>query len=395
MRVAARGGVLQTSCDGPYAADGDYRKHEWATLRVAEMRGLLSAVDLSGLRCVPRRILIRASAMTTDAHAPPPAPARAFDLLAGLAKVQVLSALVRTHVVETLAEGPCAAEDLARACGVETGVLARTLRFAALAGLVEARDGKYALTDVGRCFVKGTPGSLYGSATFIGAPPWRDSWNQFEHCLRTGGAAFDHVHGKPFFQFLEENPEYGQPFHHYMTQMTTMAAPLVAAAYDFGAFATICDVGGGQGLLLRKVLERAERANGILFDTKSALEGHVLGELASRVTVQAGSFFESVPAADCYILKTIVHDWSDDKARGILANCRKSLKPGGRVVLVEQVVEEPAAAPQLFYDLHMLVMLGGRERTEAELRALLESAGLKLARIVATPSPMKLIEATA
>lgn len=317
----------------------------------------------------------------------------AFALVAGIANAQVVGALVRTEVIESLAAGPATPDELARARGLDANVLARTLRFAAFAGVVEARDGRYALTDVGRCFVKGVPGSLHISATFLGAPPWRDSWNDFEHCLRTGGAAFDHVHGKPFFDFLAQDEQYGGAFNDYMTQLTKMAAPAVAGAYDFGALATICDVGGGQGLLLRSILDRAPKARGILFDLASALRGHQLGDVAARVTVQAGSFFDALPSADCFVLKTIIHDWPDAKARTILDNCRKALKPGGKIILVEQVVEEAANPMLLFYDLHMQVMLGGCERTEGEFRALLESAGLKMLRILPTPSPLKLIEA--
>jgi hypothetical protein len=167
----------------------------------------------------------------------------------------------------------------------------------------------------------------------------------------------------------------------------------VAESYDFSAFDTICDVGGGQGLLLKAILEKSPRSKGILFDMESVVNKHVLENASCMVDIVSGSFFDSIPSADCMVLKTIIHDWNDDNAIKILTNCRKNLNPGGKIILVEQVVEEPYTIMSLFYDLHMQVMLGGAERTEQEFKILFESAGLKLNRIIPTKSPMKIIEA--
>ena len=321
-----------------------------------------------------------------------PAPIRAFQILGGMMNSYILSAFIKNDVLETLDSGINSIDELAAKCKLNKIVLARTLRYASLIGLVNITENKYSVTEVSRCFLKNTPGSLYGSANFISAPPWRDSWLNFEHCLKTGKPAFDHVFGQPFFQFLDINQEYGKPFNHYMTMMTTMVAPVVAEAYDFSAFDTICDVGGGQGLLLKAILENFHHSKGILFDMDSAVKEHVLKDISDRVDIVSGSFFDSIPSADCMVLKTVIHDWNDENAIRILTNCRKNLKTGGKILLVEQVVEEPHTLMSLFYDLHMQVMLGGAERTEQEFKILLESAGLKLNRIVSTNSPMKILE---
>lgn len=323
-----------------------------------------------------------------------PAPIRAFQILGGMMNSFILSALIKNDVLETLDSGINSIEELAVKCKLNKNVLTRTLRYASLIGLVNVTEGKYSVTEVGRCFLKNTPGSLYGSANFISAPPWRDSWLNFEHCLKTGEPAFDHVFSQPFFQFLDTNQEYGKPFNHYMTMMTTMVAPVVAEVYDFSSFETICDVGGGQGLLLKAILEKFNHSKGILFDMDSAVKEHVLKDLSDRVDIVCGNFFNTIPAADCMVLKTVIHDWNDENAIKILTNCRKNLKPGGKILLVEQVVEEPYTLMSLFYDLHMQVMLGGAERTEQEFKILFESAGLKLNQIVSTKSPMKIIEAS-
>jgi SAM-dependent methyltransferase len=321
-----------------------------------------------------------------------PAPVRAFVLTSGFASTQIISALVKTNVIETLGIEPGSTEELAATCKLNSNVLSRTLRYAALIGLVNFADNKYSLTDVGRCFLKGVPGGLWGSAHFITAPPWSYSWDNFTHCLQTGQPAFDHVWKQPFFEFLDKNEVYGKQFNNYQTALTTLVAPVVPEAYDFSIFKTICDVGGGQGILLKAILEKNPQSRGILFDMGNAMIQHILGEIAERVDFIAGSFFDNIPSADCLILKTVIHDWNDENGQKILINCRKALNPDGKIIIVEQIVDEPYTLASLFYDLHMQVMLGGRERTEAEFRALLLSAGLKLTRIIPTRSPMRIIE---
>ncbi|MBK9960721.1 MAG: hypothetical protein IPP06_05125 [Saprospiraceae bacterium] len=323
-----------------------------------------------------------------------PAPVRAFQILGGMMNSFILTSLIKNEVIEAIDSGFNSIDELAEKCKLNNNVLARTLRYASIIGLVNITENNYSLTEVGLCFLKNTPGSLYGSANFISAPPWRDSWMNFEHCIKSGEPAFDHVFGQPFFQFLDANQEYGKPFNHYMTMMTTMVAPVVAEAYDFSAFDTICDVGGGQGLLLKAILEKSPQSKGILFDMDSAVKEHVLENASDRVDIVRGSFFNSIPSANCMILKTIIHDWNDENAIRILTNCRKNIKPNGKILLVEQVVEEPYTLMSLFYDLHMQVMLGGAERTEQEFKILFESAGLKLNRIIPTKSPMKIVEAS-
>lgn len=331
--------------------------------------------------------------MSSKGNTPP--HVRAFELLGGIFSTQVIAALARYGIFEAIASGQKSLGTIANECGVNENVLSRSMRFAEFSGVVKRDEDHYSLTDVGMYFLKETPGTLTGSLSFISAAPWRDSWTNFWHCLKTGEPAFDFVHGQAFFDYLDAHPEYGNPFHGYMTQMTSRVAPEIAAAYDFGAFETVCDVGGGQGILLKAILDHYPDCKGILYDMENAMANHVLGSLGDRVTFTAGSFFDDVPPADCMVLKTIIHDWNDENSMRILSNCSKSLKRGGRVILVEQVVEEPHSMMALFYDLHMQVMLGGAERTEAEFRRILYASGLRLVGILPTKSPMKIIEATA
>lgn len=323
-----------------------------------------------------------------------PAAAKAFSLITGVANTQVISNLVTANVFEAISEGARKVDEIATECKLDKNVLARSLRYATFIGVTEFADDKYSLTDVGRCFLPDNPESLAFPASFIGSVPWREAWNNFRYCLQTGHAAFSHAFGMPYFEYLDKHRDFGGQFNNYMTAMTNRIIPAITAVYDFKGFDTICDIGGGQGTLLKAILESAPKAKGILFDMESAMKDNVLGETAERTQIVPGSFVDQIPAADCLILKSIIHDWDDEHAIRILTNCRKALKKDGTILLIEQVLEEPYTARELFYDLHMQVMLGGAERTEKEFCDLFEAAGLELNMIIPTKSPAKIIEVT-
>lgn len=321
-----------------------------------------------------------------------PPQVRIWQIGLGFANTAVLHALIKAGVIEQLRDQSRNLSDLAQSCALNPDVLYRALRFAAVIGVV-AHDGEhFSLTDVGRLLLKDVPGSLYMGLMLIGSEPWQKAWSNFAHALATGEDAFEPVMNASFFDYLDAHPEYGEPFNQWQTVMTTMAAHAVTEAYDFSAFKTVCDVGGGQGVLLKTILSANPHLHGILYDLESVVKGHVLGDIAARVDIQAGSFFEHVPAADVLIMKNILHDWNDEKCERILSQCRQAMQPSSRLLVVEMVVGASADLIGAFYDLHMQVVLGGKERTEGEFNALLQKVGLKLNRIIPTKSPMKIIE---
>jgi hypothetical protein len=336
--------------------------------------------------------------MTTRTTPPAvPPQARYFQWVQGWATLMLCHALVKTGVCEQMANQSRTVDELAEACGLRRDVLYRALRLTTSAEIT-ARDGeRYALTHLGRIFLKDTPGSMYNAALLAVHEGYQRPWQNFDYCLKTGESAFTHVMGAPFFDYLEQHPELGLPFQQQM-KAYAMMDPTLAAAYDFSPFRTVSDVGGGTGSFLKRILEAHPNLRGTLYDMPSVVENHVLGDLAERVEVVSGSFFERVPSADLLMLKAILHDWSDDKCAVILTRCREALPPDGRLLIIDRLLQEPLDTMSLFYDLHMLVQIGGRERTEPELRALLESAGLQLRRvIIPTESPMfplRLVEAT-
>lgn len=326
----------------------------------------------------------------TTSNTPPAVPpqARFFQWTQGWATLMLCHALVKTGVFEQMADQPRTVEEMAGACQLHGPTLFRVLRMTT-ALEITARDGdRYALTALGRAMLKDTPGSLYINFVMIGTDAYQRPWQNFAFTLTTGESAFTHVMGAPFFDYLEQHPELGIPFQQAQAAYAMMDPPLVAA-YDFSSFRTICDVGGGTGAFLKRILEANPHLRGILYDMPGVTANDVLGDLGDRVEVIAGSFFERVPSADLLILKAVLHDWSDEKCAIILARCREAMPPDGRLLIIDRLLQEPFDAMSLFYDLHMLQQIGGRERTEAEMRALLESAGFQLRRvIVPTGSPM-------
>jgi len=327
---------------------------------------------------------------------PPQVPPqlRIWQLGLGFANTAVLHALVKAGVIEQLREQPKRLPELAHACGLNADVLYRTLRFAAMIEVVTLDGEQYALTDVGRLLLKDMPGSIYMGLMLIGSEPWQSAWHNFAHTLATGDNAFEPVMGASFFEYLDQHPEYGAPFNQWQTILTTMAARAISEACDFTPFGTICDIGGGQGILLKSILTANPHLRGVLYDQENVVKDHVLGDLSERVEIQSGNFFERVPAADVLLMKNVLHDWNDEKCQIILSRCRQAMQPSSRLLIVEMVIASPTDLMGAFYDMHMQVILGGKERTESEFSALLQGAGIKLNRIIPTKSPMKIIEAS-
>lgn len=337
--------------------------------------------------------------MTTSATSSAiPPQTRFFQWVQGWASLLLCHSLVKTGVFEQMAAGPRTMDELAAACRLHGPTLFRALRMT-IALEVTAREGeRYGLTNMGRAMLKETPGSFYATFIMIGADAYQRPWQNFAYTLATGESAFTHVMGLPFFDYLEQHPEVGIPFQQTQAAYSLMADPALAAAYDFSPFRSVCDVGGGTGAFLKRILEATPHLRGALLDMPGVVENHLLGDLGDRVEVVAGSFFECVPPADLLILKTILHDWSDAKCAAILARCREALPPDGRLLIIDRLLEEPVDSLSAFYDLHMLQQIGGRERTAAEMRSLLAEAGLQMRRVIVPNEsplfPLRLVEAS-
>jgi hypothetical protein len=224
-------------------------------------------------------------------------------------------------------------------------------------------------------------------------------WEHLEYCVRTGSNAMRRAVGDDAFDYLATHPEDSAVFDGAMTDYSRVTAPAIAEAYDFGRFRTIVDVAGGQGGLMAAILRSHPGVDGIVYDLPHVVDGTRAAirkrGLQDRCQAMAGDFFDSVPAgADAYILKHIVHDWDDERALRILQNCRSAIAPRGRLLICEVVVSGPGdGCLAKLIDLEMMVIPGGRERTEREFRDLLARAGFRLLGVHPTASPVSVIEA--
>ena len=322
--------------------------------------------------------------------------------LSGALEAQLLYVIAKLGIADLLAAGPRAAGDVADELGLHERSLYRTLRAAAAFGQLEhTPDDRFARTPVSDALREGVPGSLRYIVIMNGEGQFK-AYGELLHTVRTGEPAFEHLFGRPAFEHMASDSDAAATFNRAMIDLTRIIAPQLVAAYDFSGIATIADVGGGAGTLLAEILKAHPAMSGILFDLAQGLEGaEALLEaegVRDRVRIQAGSFFEAIPRADAIVMKHIVHDWDDEDAVRILANCRDALPDGGCVVLAERVMPERAVHPgsvqQASSDMVVLVMLNGRERTVAEFTELLARAGLTLTSVSEpTQSGMSVLEA--
>jgi hypothetical protein len=323
-----------------------------------------------------------------------------LELITGYWVSQLVFVAAQLGVADALAQGPLAVDALARRVGAHAPSLRRVLRALAAHGVfAERADGRFATTPLAATLRAGVAGSLRDFARMIVEDYNWAAWGRLLHAVRSGERPFDHVHGKPAFEWLRENPEHERVFAASMASISGTENAAVARAYPFGSLGTLVDVGGAHGHLLGAILRRYRELRGILFDQPQVVEAarasEFLAEFGDRCEVRGGSFFDGVPAgADGYLMKYILHDWDDATALRILSRCRDAMAPGGRVLVAEHVLRPGNGRDWgKLLDINMLVVPGGQERTRGEFRDLFARAGLKLARVVPTASPLSVLEA--
>lgn len=315
---------------------------------------------------------------------------------------QGITAAAQLGVADALAAGPMSADELAQRVHANPDALGRLMRALVSEGVFcRRRDGRYALNALADCLRSDAPVSLSGMARYLGAPQHRELWSHLVDAIRTGEAVLPELRGMEAFDYLATEPEFGEIFNEAMTGVSEVAIAPMVAVYDFTGFTTIIDIGGGHGRLLSAILAAAPNASGVLYDLPEVIEGapELLRKYgtADRVRTLAGSFFDSAPeGGDLYVLKSVIHDWPDEKALMILRNIRSAAAPGTTLLLVETVIpEHDREFLGKWSDLEMLLGINARERTEAEFRALYEQAGFRLTRVVPTASPFSLVEGQA
>jgi len=319
------------------------------------------------------------------------------QMIVGSWVTQAIYVATEIGIADLLDVGPRTANELATETQTHGASLYRVMRALASIDIFrEDAEGRFSLTGMGKLLRSDAPGSKRSLAIMAGAEFYR-SWGGLLSSVETGGAAFDKVFGKSFFRYMSTNPDRWRIYDAAMTGVHDSETIPVLDAYDFLPFRTIVDVGGGNGLALAAILRRHTEARGILFDLPDVAKraGDVVARagVSDRCRVVGGDFFESVPAAgDAYLLRHVLHDWEDREAVAILRNCREAMRPGGRVLVVESVIppgNDPCFGKWL--DLMMLVV-GGRERTEEQYAGIFSAAGLRLTRVVPSGHEVSIVE---
>lgn len=308
-----------------------------------------------------------------------------------------LRAAVLLDVADHLAGGPRTVSELAALTGTHGPFLRRLLRYLASRGTFrEDEDGRFGLTPYADVLRSDVPYSVRaGVLTGTSALWWLPAGDLVE-AVRTGEPAFDRHYGRPFFDHLADNPDDGAMFVAGMASLSAGQTTQIAASYEFPDTGVVVDVGGGVGGLLLAVLRARPGLHGVLFDHEKVLAANVLDELAEpdRWDLAPGDFFESVPAGDVHVLKNIIHDWNDDQSVRILSNCRESLRPGGKVLVIDPIIppgNDEHVGKQL--DMVMMMLLTGQERTMPEFERLFERAGLRITDVLPTQGMLSVIEA--
>ena len=328
-----------------------------------------------------------------------PPPVAMLQLITGGWISQIIYVAAKLGIADLLATEAKSVDELAGETGVEAKSLYRVLRALASLGIfAEGESRRFKQTPGSSCLQSEVQGSMRAMAILFGEDWHYRPWGDVLHSVSTGQSAFKHSFGLPLFPYLAQDEVAAKVFDEAMTSGSAPANDAIAAACDFPLTGELVDIGGGHGSLIRTFLRLNPKLQGTLFDQPSVIEGarphFEAAQLAERCKLVGGNFFESVPAGgDAYLLKFIIHDWDDEAAIKILSNIRRAVTWRVRILVVENVI--PAGNRPSFgklQDVEMLVITGGRERTEAEFRILFDTAGFKLTRVIATKSSMSIVE---
>ena len=337
--------------------------------------------------------MLQTSSVTTPMHL--------LDMTQGLIVHQALFAAAKLGVADLLKDGPQASSDLALTLKVNESALYRILRLLASQSVFEEKAPRtFANTELSQFLCTGVPGSVRSILIFRGSEFFFSPFAEILYSIETGRSARAKVHGMDGFDYLRTHPETARIFDDAMTNMSELIGPAVAAAYDFGRWGSLMDVGGGNGMLLASILKIYPGLRGVLADLPHVLErarhrGFLSGELESRIAMQPCDFFRDVPpGCQAYVMKSVIHDWDDDRAHEILVNCRRVVPADGALLLVEWALPEgnlPSVGK--VGDVAMLVLTGGKERTFQEYQDLLTGAGFRFNQAFPTSADFVVIEA--
>jgi len=325
-------------------------------------------------------------------------PYQLDQMITGYWISQAIYAAAKFEIADHLKDGPKSVEELAIASSTHPDALYRLLRALASMGIfAESEARRFSLTPLAEPLRSDVPGSKRALALMSGDEQFR-AWGEIDYSIRTGKMAFDKVFGQPIFDYLGKHPDKARIFDAAMVGIHGRESSAILDAYDLSGIGLLADIGGGNGSQIIEILNKYPQMQGMLFDLPQVIEratGKVQAAgLQDRCTLTPGSFFEAVPAgADAYVLRHIIHDWDEDKCLSILRNCHRAMSAKSKLLVIESVIppgNEPF--PGKFLDLVMLLIPGGKERTEVEYRELFHQAGFELTQIIPTGTDVSIIE---
>lgn len=322
---------------------------------------------------------------------------KAVDTILGRWRSQILYTGVKLGIFESVSTVPKRGSEIAQDLGLDPSLSYRLLRALASMGFLSEKDGQsFSITPMGELVRKDHPQTLRGVILLEEGPEHYALWKHLGDMVRDGKQdAFMREFGQRIFDYIPQNPAYREVFNYAMSSYSATHTKLVLEAlkgYDFSNVKSLCDVGGGHGHLICNILKEHQKLQGTVLELESTIKNKELlwaekMGLADRCKYLAGDMFREVPSSDAYIMKMILHDWSDEECVKILSNIQKVAPAGGRVLIVEHVVPDPEVPHfSKLFDIHMMCALTGRERTEKEYAELMEKAGLQYIQTHYPPS---------
>src|SRR5215471_7406714 len=375
------------------AVEGTPEQIQQAFLETQRLWAIIAQLILSPS---PEVLIMSSEAALAGAAAPSPADVKIMQLATSYWASRCLHVVAELGIADLIGEQPQSTESLAKSSGTQPNSLYRVLRLLASVGIFAWEDGAWRHTDSSRFLRSDHPGSLRDYVRMLGLPVFWSAFADLDHSLHTGEPAFAKQHPEGVFGYLSENLEESSIFNAAMTSKSHRDIAAILPAYDFSQFASIADIAGGRGHLLRAILRTSPKTHGILFD-----QPHVVADVApdngEKLTVVSGNFFtDAMPKADAYLLMNIIHDWPDAQSIKILSAIRRDMPSHARVLIIETVVPPtPGAHLSKELDIAMMVVPGGMERTREEYAGLAAKCGLQLKLMVETVTPYSILEMVA
>ena len=309
-----------------------------------------------------------------------------LELLGGFVVSQAVFAVAELGAANVLLDGPRTVHDIAAAVGADADPLRRIIRLLAQHGVFRTSGDIVELTDLGRTLADGPTDSVRKVACYFRRTHYA-AFGSLLEAVRTGQPAATLFLGRPFFEWINDDPELAELQNETMRGFTQNARGDLLDRYDLPGGATVADIGGADGTLLVELLARRPGRKGIVYDLPNSVAAArrtvQAARLDDRVAIFAGDFFESVPAADVYVLSAVLQDWNDSSSLRILNNIAEAARADARLVVIDMVVPDGDAQDRAtMVEILMLGMVGGRQRSLSEWRHLLARGGFALERVV-------------